>query len=67
MDTCRSLHDFALIQPKPSPGKLFFRQNGPATAAPLQEGRFWRRSETKKRILRVAQNSQMRAALQELP
>ena len=33
MDTCRNLHDFALIQPKPSPGKLFFRQNGPATAA----------------------------------
>ena len=26
----------------------FFLQNGPATAAPLQEGRFWKRSETKK-------------------
>ena len=24
----------------------FFRHNGPATAAPLQEGRFWKRSET---------------------
>ena len=30
--------------------KIFFwRQNGPATARPFQEGRFWKRSETKKR------------------
>ena len=42
------------------------RQNGPATARPLQEGRFWKRSETKKRILRVAQKTQIKAALQEL-
>ena len=27
----------------------FLRQNDPATAAPLQEGGFWKRSETKKR------------------
>ena len=46
---------------------FFCRQNCPATAAPLQEGRFWKRAETKKRILRVAQNAQMRTALQELP
>ena len=46
---------------------LFFeRHNGPATARPLQEGRFWKRSETKRRILRVAQKTQIRAALQEL-
>ena len=32
---------------------IFERHNGPATARPLQEGRFWKRSETKKRILRV--------------
>ena len=36
---------------------FFLRQNGPASAAPLQEGRFWKRSETKKRILRVAQSN----------
>ena len=46
---------------------LFFeRHNGPASAAPCQEGHFWKRSETKKRILRVAQKTQIRAALQEL-
>ena len=28
-----------------------FLQNGPASAAPLQEGRFWKRSETEKRKL----------------
>ena len=33
----------------------FFRHNGPATAAPVQEGQFWKRSETKKRLHRVAQ------------
>ena len=44
----------------------FFRQNGPASAAPVQEGHFWKRSETKKRILRVAQRTQTRTALQEL-
>ena len=33
--------------------KLFFRQNGPATAAPFQEGSFWKRSEKKAQILRV--------------
>ena len=42
------------------------RHNGPASAAPCQEGHFWKRSETKKRILRVAQKTQIRAALQEL-
>ena len=44
----------------------FYRHNGPASAAPCQEGHFWKRSETKKRILRVAQKTQIRAALQEL-
>ena len=44
---------------------FFKRQNGPATAAPVQEGHFWKRSETKKRILRVAQETQMKAALRE--
>ena len=42
--------------------KLFFfflRHNGPASAAPCQEGHFWKRSETKKRILRVAQKTQI--------
>ena len=34
--------------------------------APCQEGHFWKRSETKKRILRVAQKTQIRATLQEL-
>ena len=37
---------------------LFFLQNGPATAAPFKEGRFWKRSETTRRILRVADNLQ---------
>ena len=46
--------------------RLFLRHNGPASAAPCQEGHFWKRSETKKRILRVAQKTQIRAALQEL-
>ena len=45
---------------------FFERHNGPASAAPCQEGHFWKRSETKKRILRVAQKTQIRAALQEL-
>ena len=45
---------------------FFERHNGPAPARPLQEGRFWKRSETKKRILRVAQKTQVKAALQEL-
>ena len=37
---------------------LFFeRHNGPASARPCQEGHFWKRSETEKRILRVAQNT----------
>ena len=45
---------------------FFFRHNGPASAAPCQEGHFWKRSETKKRIPRVAQKTQIRAALQEL-
>ena len=45
---------------------FFERHNGPAPARPLQEGRFWKRSETKKRILRVAQKTQIKAALQEL-
>ena len=45
---------------------FFLRHNGPASAAPCQEGHFWKRSETKKRILRVAQKTQIRAALQEL-
>ena len=44
----------------------FFLHNGPASAAPCQEGHFWKRSETKKRILRVAQKTQIRAALQEI-
>ena len=34
--------------------------------APCQEGHFWKRSGTKKRILRVAQKTQIRAALQEI-
>ena len=46
--------------------KIFERHNGPAPARPLQEGRFWKRSETKKRILRVAQKTKIRAALLEL-
>ena len=45
---------------------FFESHNGPASAAPCQEGHFWKRSETKKRILRVAQKTQIRAALQEL-
>ena len=45
---------------------LFLRHNGPASAAPCQEGHFWKRSETKKRILRVAQKTQIRAALPEI-
>ena len=42
---------------------FFWRQNGPATAAPFQEGHFWKKSETSKRILRVAQHSQRRYSL----
>ena len=45
---------------------FFLRHNGPAPARPLQEGRFWKRSETRKRILRVAQKTQIKSALQEL-
>ena len=58
-----TMHSFAQL----SNLNLFFeRHNGPASAAPCQEGHFWKRSETKKRILRVAQKTQIRAALQEL-
>ena len=45
---------------------FFERHNGPAPARPLQDGRFWKRSETRKRILRVAQKTQIKSALQEL-
>ena len=31
-----------------SQSSFFLRHNGPATAAPVQEGQFWKRSETNK-------------------
>ena len=45
---------------------LFERHNGPASAAPCQEGHFWKRSETKKANSSRSTKTQIRAVLQEL-